>query len=189
MVLVPMEWNGTTTMLPPTPAFDNWTQLHIKDLLLRIYIVRSYNTPPESKRWQHATGINASIIFTWRYHTIPYHTTGAVEKNRSLGAFTTDTTRKLNIFWHDRDALGMDSAQVRIFKEPDKISFRRLLHRQNSRPLESKVTFKVLRDFSHQALKGQFTNQELGRLLVTANFSEGNGTRSITMRFPVGWTE
>lgn len=71
MVLVPMEWNGTTTMLPPTTAFDNWTRLHIKDLLLRIYIVRSYNTPPESKRWQHATGINASIIFTWRHH----HTT------------------------------------------------------------------------------------------------------------------
>jgi hypothetical protein len=40
----------------------------------------------------------------------------------------------------------------------------------------------VLGDFTNETLERQLADQEFGRLLVTTNFTEGNGTRAEAMR-------
>ena len=41
---------------------------------------------------------------------------------------------------------------------------------------------EVLRDFTHEPLEGQLPDQQLRALLVAADFTEGDGSRSETMR-------
>ena len=86
--------------------------------------------------------------------------------NGSLRAFTTNSSRQLNIFWHDRDALGVNRAQVGVFKQASQVRLGRFLQRQDSVRLESQVSLEVLGDFSDQALKRQLADQEFGRFLV-----------------------
>ena len=90
--------------------------------------------------------------------------------NGSLRAFTTNSSRQLNIFWHDRDALGVNRAQVGVFKQASQVRFGRFLQRQDSVRLESQVSLEVLGDFSDQALKRQLADQEFGRFLVFSVF-------------------
>jgi hypothetical protein len=90
--------------------------------------------------------------------------------NGSLRAFTTNSSRQLNIFWHDRDALGVNRAQVGVFKQASQVRFGRFLQRQDSVRLESQVSLEVLGDFSDQALKRQLSDQEFGRFLVFSVF-------------------
>jgi hypothetical protein len=40
---------------------------------------------------------------------------------------------------------------------------------------------EVLCDFADEALEGKLTNEQLGRLLVPANFAKGNRARTETM--------
>ena len=44
-------------------------------------------------------------------------------KTPLLNAFATNATGKLNVFGCDRDAFGVDSAQIGIFKKAHKITF------------------------------------------------------------------
>ena len=90
--------------------------------------------------------------------------------NGSLRAFTTNSSRQLNIFWHDRDALGVNRAQVGVFKQASQVRFGRFLQRQDSVRLESQISLEVLGDFSDQALKRQLADQEFGRFLVFSVF-------------------
>ena len=48
-----------------------------------------------------------------------------------LGAFTTDTPGKLNILRHDGDALGVDGAQVGVFKQSNQVGFTSLLYNKH----------------------------------------------------------
>ena len=41
---------------------------------------------------------------------------------------------------------------------------------------------EILSYFTDKTLEGEFTNEELGRFLVTTNFTEGDGSRAETMR-------
>jgi len=61
----------------------------------------------------------------------------------SLRAFSTDTTGQLNILGHDGNTLGVDSTQVGIFKESNKVSFSSFLEGQDSRSLETKIGFEI----------------------------------------------
>ena len=84
----------------------------------------------------------------------------------TLRAFTSDSSRQLNIFWHDGDSFCVDRAQVGVFKQASQVRFWRFLQRQDGVRLESQVRLEVLSDFSDQALEWQFADQEFGRFLV-----------------------
>lgn len=47
----------------------------------------------------------------------------------------------------------------------------------NGSALETEISFEVLRDFTNKSLERQFADQQLGGLLVTPDFSEGDSTR------------
>ena len=99
-----------------------------------------------------------------------------------LGTFATDPAGQLDVLGHDGHALGMDGAQVGVFKETDQVSLGGLLEGHDGRGLEPEVGLEVLGDFTDQTLEGQLADEELCALLVTADLTEGHGTGPV----PVG---
>ena len=77
----------------------------------------------------------------------------------------------------------MDGAQVGIFEKTDQISFSSFLESQDSRALESQISLVVMSDFSDESLERKLSDEEISGLLVLSDFSEGNGTGSISMGF------
>ena len=100
-----------------------------------------------------------------------------------LCSLSADTAGQLNVLGHDGDALGVDGAQVGVFKQTNKISLASLLKSHHSGALETQVGLEVLSDFSHKTLEGQLADQQLGGLLVTTDLTKSDCTRPVTMRF------
>ena len=93
-----------------------------------------------------------------------------------LSTFTTDATGKLDVFWHDGDPLGVDGAQVGVFKESYQVGLRSFLESSDGCTLETQVGLEVLSDFTYKTLKWQLADQELSGLLVTTDLTKSNGT-------------
>lgn len=70
----------------------------------------------------------------------------------------------------------MDGAKIGILKERDKVSLNGLLEGTDGRGLETEVGLEVLCDFANQTLEGKLADEELGRLLVATDLTEGDGT-------------
>ena len=75
--------------------------------------------------------------------------------------------------------LGVDSTQVCIFKEGNKVGLNGFLESTDGRGLEAKVGLEILGDLSDKTLEWEFSDQELSRLLVTSNLTKSDGTRLI----------
>jgi len=102
---------------------------------------------------------------------------------RDLSALPTNTARQLDILGHDRNALGVDGAEIGVLEQPDQIRLGRFLQRADGRRLEPQISFEVLSDLSDQSLEWEFANEQLRRLLVPPDFTEGDGSRPVAMRF------
>ena len=89
----------------------------------------------------------------------------------------------MDVLWHDGDTLGVDSAQVGVFKKTDEVGLAGFLESHDGRALESEISLEILSDFSDQTLEGQLADQKLGGLLVTTDLSESDGTGPVTMGF------
>ena len=100
-----------------------------------------------------------------------------------LCSLSADSAGQLNVLGHDGDALGMDGAQVGVFKQTNKVSLASFLKGHNSGALETQIGLEILSDFSHKTLEGQFADQQLGRFLVTTDLTKSDCTRPVTMRF------
>merc|ERR1712001_651206 len=98
-----------------------------------------------------------------------------------LGSLATDSSSQLDILWHDSNTLGVNGAQVSVFKETDQVSLTSFLEGTNGGALEPEISFEVPSNFSHKTLEGELADQQLSRFLVTTNFTKGNSTRTITM--------
>ena len=81
-------------------------------------------------------------------------------RSRTLPA---DAARELDVLGHDRDALGVDGAQVRVLEQADEVRLGRLLQREDGRRLEAQVGLEVLRDLADEALERELADEELGR--------------------------
>jgi len=104
------------------------------------------------------------------------------ENLNSLRALTTEAAGKLNVLRLNGDTLGVDGAKVGILEERDEVGFDGFLKRTDGRALKAEVGFEVLRDFTDKTLEGQLSDQKLGRLLVTTNLTQSDGTRLVAMR-------
>ena len=78
-----------------------------------------------------------------------------------LGPLATDSTGQLDVFGHDGHPLGVDGAQVGIFKEADEVGLSRLLKGHDCRGLEAKVSLEVLGDLADQTLERQLADEQL----------------------------
>jgi hypothetical protein len=113
---------------------------------------------------------------------VPYECSGGGIFCCCLGSFAPNATGQLNVLGHDGDALGVNGAQIGIFKESDQVGFGSFLQSQHGRSLEAQIALKVLRDFTDQALEGQFTNEQVGTFLVATNLAQGDRARAVPMR-------
>jgi len=70
---------------------------------------------------------------------------------------------------------------IGTFEQRDEVSFNGFLESTDSRRLESEIGLEVLCNFPDETLEREFTDQELGRLLVTTDFTKSDGTGAVTM--------
>jgi len=87
----------------------------------------------------------------------------------------------LDIFGHNGDSLGVDGAKVGVFEKTDQVALRSFLEGKDGRGLESQVSFEFLSNFSDQSLERELSDQKLSRFLVLSDFSEGDGSGSISV--------
>jgi hypothetical protein len=76
----------------------------------------------------------------------------------------------------------MDSAKVGVLEKANKVSLSGLLKGKDGGSLESEISLEVLSDLTDKALEGQLADEELGRLLVSADLTKSHGTGAV----PVG---
>lgn len=76
----------------------------------------------------------------------------------------------------DSDTLGVDSAEIGIFKERDKVSLHGLLECTDGRRLEAKIGLEVLRNFTNKTLEWQLADQKLCRFLVATNLTKSDSS-------------
>ena len=107
---------------------------------------------------------------------------GGLTDRCGLSAFTADTSGQLNVFRHNGDPLGVDGAQVGVFEKTDQVGFASFLQSHHGRALEAKVRLEVLRDFAHQTLERQLSDEKFRTLLVTPDFSKSNCAWPVTVR-------
>ena len=93
------------------------------------------------------------------------HGCACMARAAALGTLAADAPCQLDVLGHDCHALGVDGGKVGVLKQPDQVGLGRLLQRQHRRRLEAQVGLEVLRDLTHQALKRQLADQQLGGLL------------------------
>ena len=103
--------------------------------------------------------------------------------NECLGTLATDSAGQLDVLGHDGDPLGVDGAQVGVFKETDEVSLASLLKGHDGGALEPQVSLEVLGDLTDESLEGQFPDEELSALLVSPDLSQGDCAGPVTMRF------
>ena len=88
---------------------------------------------------------------------------------------------KLDVFWHDGDTLGVDGTQVGVLEKTDKVGLGGFLEGQDGGSLESKVTLEVLGNLTDKTLERQLADEKVSGLLVTANLSKSDGSRSVSV--------
>jgi len=99
----------------------------------------------------------------------------------NLGTLSTNTASQLDILWHDSDTLGVDSAQVSVLKQSNKVSLTGLLKSTNGSRLEPEISFEILSNFSHETLEGQLPDEELSGLLVSPDLTESDGSWPVSV--------
>ena len=103
--------------------------------------------------------------------------------NENLSSLSTDSSGQLDVLWHDGDTLSVDGTQVGVLEQSNEVSLAGLLESHHGGALESEVSLEVLSDLTDQSLEGEFPQQELGRLLVSTDFSEGHCSWPVSVRF------
>ena len=106
-----------------------------------------------------------------------------VETSFSSSSFATNSAGELDVFGHDGHPLGVDCTEIGVFEESHKVCLACFLKRHHSWALESEFGLEVLRNFTNQSLEREFSDEQLGTFLVTANLPQCHSSGSVTVRF------
>ena len=96
---------------------------------------------------------------------------------------STDSASELDVLWHNGDTLGVDGAQVGVLKQSNQVGLTSLLEGHDGRALESEVSLEILGDFTDETLEGQLSDQKLGALLVSSDFTQGDSSGPVSVWF------
>jgi hypothetical protein len=100
----------------------------------------------------------------------------------NLCSFATNAASKLNILRHDSNTLGVNSAQVCILEQSDKVGLGCLLKSEDCSGLEAKVGLEILCYLTNETLEGSLANEQISRLLVLPDLTKSNSSRAVTVR-------
>merc|ERR1711915_742817 len=76
----------------------------------------------------------------------------------------------------------MDGTKVSILEKPDKVGFAGFLQGHHGRALEPQVGPEVLGNLADQPLEGELADQQLSRLLIPSDLSQGNSAGPVAVR-------
>ena len=91
--------------------------------------------------------------------------------SRSLAS---DSAGELEVLWHDGDSLGVDGAEVGVFEESNEVGLGGFLEGEDGGALESEVVLELRGDLTDESLEGKLSDEELGALLESSDFTESN---------------
>ena len=80
----------------------------------------------------------------------------------------------MHVLWHDGDSLGVDGAQVSVLEKTNHVGLSSLLEGKDGGRLESQVVLELGGDLTDESLEWELSDEELGALLETSDFTEGN---------------
>ena len=66
-----------------------------------------------------------------------------------LSSFAADTSSKLNVLGHDGHSLGVDSTQVGVLEESNKVGLTGFLKGHDGGTLETQIGLEILGNFTH----------------------------------------
>ena len=93
-------------------------------------------------------------------------------------SFATDSSCQLDILWHDGDSLGVDGAKVGVLEKTNHVGLRSLLEGKDSGGLEAEFASVLGGDLTDESLEWEFSDEKLGALLESSDFSESDGSWS-----------
>jgi len=96
----------------------------------------------------------------------------------------------LDISGHDSNSFGVDCAEVSVLEKSNEIGFRGFLESENRGGLESELAVEFVSDFSDESLERKLSKEEVGGLLISSDFSEGDctGSESVwSLDTSLGW--
>ena len=138
-----------------------------------------------TQRMNHFKGEGGVKIHRWvgeRQGILGWKDPEPPAKRRSrLRALATDAAGKLDVLGHDGDALGVDGAQVGVLEEGHEVGLGGLLQGEDGGALEAEVVLEVLGDLADEALEGELADEQVGGLLVAADFAEGDGAGAVAV--------
>jgi hypothetical protein len=76
----------------------------------------------------------------------------------------------------------VDGAEVGVLEERHEVGLNRLLEGADGRALEAEVALEVLSDLTDETLEGELADEELSRLLVATDLTEGDSSWLIPVR-------
>ena len=100
-----------------------------------------------------------------------------------LHMFSSDAPCEHYVLGHDCHTLGMKSTQIGVFENTNEIGLSSLLYRHQSRALEPNILLHRHGDLADKALERKLANKQLRGLLISANFTKSNSSRSVPMWF------
>ena len=77
----------------------------------------------------------------------------------------------------------MNGTEVGVFEETNHVGLRCLLEGEDSGGLEAEFASVLRGDFTDESLEGKFPDEELGALLESSDFPEGDGSWSESVWF------
>ena len=101
---------------------------------------------------------------------------------RCLRALATDAAREMDVLGHDRDALGVDRAQVGVLEEADEVRLGGFLESHEGGRLEADVGPVVLRNLADETLERELADEEVGVLLELADLTKRDGSGFVAAR-------
>jgi hypothetical protein len=102
-------------------------------------------------------------------------------RTTALRALTTDAAGELDVLGHDGDTLGVDGAEVGVLEETDEVRLSGLLEGEDGRALETEIRLELLGDLTDETLERELADEEVSRLLVATDLTEGDGTGAVTV--------
>ena len=148
---------------------SEWRKHFWGDLCLIVRVDRLFTVTAEDIGAKNSLSIKLVIAFI--YVVAPKGAVCLVKVLSTLCSLSTDSAGQLNVLGHDGDALGVDGAQVGVFKQTNKVSLASFLKSHDSGALETQIGLEILSDFSHKTLEGQLADQQLGGFLVTTDLT------------------
>ena len=99
----------------------------------------------------------------------------------SMGKFGEKRVSWVRTFGNERATPGMECAKLRVGQNANQIGLRSLVKSPKSLLLKTKVVLEIIGHLLDETMEGSSSDEQVGTLLIAANLTKGNSTRTEAM--------